>query len=115
MSTPRKRTSKTQAAQGQDEPRGDGTQPEVGVWREDDDTWSGGCTSVRCGAVNGDAFTTSGWPTKDSAADRIRQHRDEHEHGTLMQPLDEFRRERGLYVTSEGAVRELPKGATKLE
>lgn len=91
------------------EPKGDGTKPKAGVL-EEDGSWTGVCTSALCG--DRVPFRTTGWPTKKSATERILQHRVEHETGEVMQPLEEFRAERGLSVTAEGRVYELPEGAS---
>jgi hypothetical protein len=57
-----------------------------------------------CGAVATDPefrFESAGWFDREHAADRGRQHVAEHD-GVPMQPLDEFRTERGLVAETAG-------------
>lgn len=65
-----------------------------------------------CG-VSSEGFTTDGWPTREIAIDRIRQHRREVEQGVdpgsglpvaPMEPLSEFRARWGLEADGKRAV-----------
>jgi hypothetical protein len=47
-------------------------------------------------------FTSTGWPSKTHATSRGKQHENEHATGELMQPLHEFRDERGIKVDADG-------------
>lgn len=56
-------------------------------------------------------FMTSQWPTAKIATERIRQHGEEHDSGTLMEVLSDFRQRMGLVVNSATKLVEFPEGA----
>lgn len=127
MAAPRKTaasSTKTKAAEASEPEtprRADGTTPEAGAWKEDDGTWSAGCTSRLCGGPNEETgehvpFRTVGWPSEKVAAERMAEHLREHETGEPMTTLEEFREARGLMASEDGrrAIAALPKGARKI-
>lgn len=57
-------------------------------------------------------FKTTGWPTEEIAADRISQHKAEHDGKGGMEPLSEFRDRHGLIAQGNLAV--LPEGVNEL-
>lgn len=69
------------------------------VVKGEDGTWGFTCprTDGSCGP-----FTSTGWPTKASAAARLAEHTAEHEDGTPMSAIEDFRAAQGLTVDGEG-------------
>lgn len=49
-------------------------------------------------------FSSTGWPTQESAQARLGEHLAEHETGAEMTPLHEFRALHGLTVNDDGSV-----------
>jgi hypothetical protein len=77
------------------------------VAKDDDGTYRFACPGVAgspCGDAERGPFTSSGWPAREIAAARGRQHFDEHKGIAITPSLDEFRAEHGLTVTPAGAV-----------
>lgn len=77
------------------------------VTRNDDQGWDFTCpvfTNATCG------FQSVGWPTKEIAVDRAREHFGEHKGEGVTSSLDEFRAKHGL--TDKGT---LPDGAVRVE
>lgn len=68
------------------------------------DTHAGICA---CG------YKTSGWPKRTIAAERIQQHRKEHQTGEPMELLSEFRGRHGLVSAGNRAV--FPDGAKEVK
>jgi len=69
----------------------------VSTTKDADGTWRYVCGQPRgCGAEA--PFTSSGWPTKALALSRGEQHEAEHEKGTPMPSLAEFRRANGVSI-----------------
>lgn len=76
------------------------------VTQAEDGTWTFQCPNIAgspCGIPDGPGFTSSGWPDKQHALDRGRQHFDEHKGLGGAQELAEFRAERGLTVAPDGS------------
>ncbi len=93
---------------------GDGSRPSIYVV-EQEDGWLGQCAGPGCSGPDGRPFFTSGWPERKHATDRIREHRDEHELGRPMTPLDEFRSARGVGVNDQGKAFTIPAGAKEVK
>lgn len=68
------------------------------------DTFGGWCS---CG------YKTTGWPSEEVAAERLAQHVTEHDTGTLMEPIEDFRERLGL-VPDGRAKAVFPEGAKDL-
>lgn len=58
-------------------------------------------TDGSCGS-DGIGFRSTGWPTKEIAADRLDQHVSEHRTGHVAMSLDDFRAKWGLTPTADG-------------
>lgn len=71
-----------------------------------DGAWDFRCpvTDGSCG-TNGVGFTSTGWPTKETALARGAQHFAEHKGEGVSQSLEDFRAEHGLTVDADGVVR----------
>jgi hypothetical protein len=76
----------------------------IGTFEEPDKTFAGMCS---CG------YSTRYWPSEKIAAERITQHKVEHETGELMEPLSEFRARNELTADGNRAV--FPKGTKVIE
>lgn len=78
---------------------------DLSVTQHEDGTWGFQCPGVQgspCGVPGGPGFASTGWPDREHAVDRGRQHFDEHKGLGVAQELAEFRAERGLGVDAEG-------------
>lgn len=74
---------------------------EQAVTQADDGTWGFQCPNVagnQCGEPGGPGFASTGWPERDHALARGRQHFDEHKGLGVTQELEEFRNAHGLTV-----------------
>ncbi len=87
---------------------------EQSVSKNDDGTWSFACPGFSdswCGDFRGEhaddklPFHSDGWPTKEIAKARGRQHFTEHAFPDKVTPtLEEFRKEHNLVVADDGSV-----------
>lgn len=86
------------------------TEPTVldqAVTQAEDGTWGFQCPGIvgsPCGDV-GVPFSSTGWPGREHAHARGRQHLDEHKGLGVMPELDQFRTEHGLTVVDGAAVK----------
>lgn len=75
------------------------------VTKADDGTWGFECPGVQgdpCGQIGGIGFASTGWPGKEYARARGRQHFDEHKGLGVTPELAVFRAEHGLTVDDDG-------------
>ena len=77
------------------------------VTKDADGTWGFQCPGVQgspCGTPGVAPFSSTGWPTKKTAAARGAQHFAEHKGEGPMQELHDFRVDQGLVVNDDGTV-----------